>query len=229
MGQTKNFENRKRGHLYGARKGAPQRIYRSMRKHGFENFVFEILEECVDDVVNEREQHWVAHFDSFNPEKGYNMTSGGLQNTHVSDETKKKLSEALKGNKHNLGRVPSYGTRQLLKKCGQITTERRFGLQQVVNETRRCHCGVDFNISYAVNRKRHVKTTCSSACAHKRSHNPETKSKIAKALSSPVRDTLKERIKQGEKLTVLQSTFNVSYSTLKKIKRNVLKEKETIK
>lgn len=119
VGQTKDFTQRKAGHLYGARKGYPQLIYRSIRKHGEENFSFEILEECDDLVIDEREQRWIAHYDSFNSDKGYNLTHGGggrqgyvaseqtrirLRNawakrriTGVSDETKRKMSKALTG------------------------------------------------------------------------------------------------------------------------------------
>lgn len=102
VGQTKNFAKRKAGHLYGARKGCPQLIYRAMRKHGIENFVFEVVEECEDELINEREQHWVTKYDSFN--NGYNMTTGGNQNTRVSDQTKRVLSAKNTG-KNN----PMYG------------------------------------------------------------------------------------------------------------------------
>lgn len=83
VGQTKNFANRKAGHLQLAfhprAVGGERPLYRSMRKHGVDNFAFEVLEECDDSLVDEREQHWVAHFDSFNPEKGYNLTNGGQE------------------------------------------------------------------------------------------------------------------------------------------------------
>ncbi len=97
VGQTKNFNQRKYGHRYAMKKGVERPLYRAMRKYGFENFTFEVLEECTDESINEREQHWVVQFDSFNPERGYNLTSGGNQDTNVSEETKRKLSESLRG------------------------------------------------------------------------------------------------------------------------------------
>lgn len=86
VGQTKSPSKRKATHFYNARKGIARPLYAAIRKHGVENFAFEVLEECIDDVVNEREQYWVAHFDSFNPEKGYNLTSGGNQLIEFSEE-----------------------------------------------------------------------------------------------------------------------------------------------
>jgi len=83
VGQTKNFAQRKAGHLRLARHpravGGERPLYRSMRKHGIGNFTFELLEECEDQFVDEREQYWVVHFDSFNPKKGYNLTNGGQE------------------------------------------------------------------------------------------------------------------------------------------------------
>lgn len=94
IGQTKNPAKRKAGHFYGARKGNQRPLYCSIRKHGTENFVFEVLEECADDLIDECEQRWVAHFDSFNPEKGYNLTSGGSQHFNFSEQSCKKIGEA---------------------------------------------------------------------------------------------------------------------------------------
>lgn len=64
-----------------------------MRKHGVENFKFEVL--CCSlkpEYLDELERHFIVEHNSF--ERGYNMTCGG---DSVSDETRKKLSAALKG------------------------------------------------------------------------------------------------------------------------------------
>lgn len=104
VGQTKDFAARKAGHLYAARKGCKRPLYRAIRKYGEEAFLFEILEECEDVLINEREQYWVSHYDSFNPEKGYNLTSGGNQNYVLSKDTKQKLHDLNIGEKN-----PMYG------------------------------------------------------------------------------------------------------------------------
>lgn len=73
-----------------------------MRELGVENFLFEVLEECVDpQTASEREKHWISHFDSFN--HGYNLTrSGGFTVGNLgrkfSEEHKRKLSESNKKN-----------------------------------------------------------------------------------------------------------------------------------
>lgn len=46
----------------------------SWNKHGADNFVWEILEECSEDVRLVREQWWIDHLQASNPEYGYNIT-----------------------------------------------------------------------------------------------------------------------------------------------------------
>lgn len=104
VGQTKNFPYRKAGHLYAAKRGQEYPLYCSIRKYGVENFKFEVIEECEDDLVNEREQYWIFHYGSINPEKGYNLTTGGNQNFTFSEEVKKRMSENNKGENN-----PMYG------------------------------------------------------------------------------------------------------------------------
>ena len=50
-------------------------IHRAIRKYGIENFSFEVVEECNEDWLNEREIYWVAKLNT--QEDGYNMTPGG--------------------------------------------------------------------------------------------------------------------------------------------------------
>jgi group I intron endonuclease len=103
VGQTKSPPKRKATHFYNARRGIARPLYAAIRKYGVENFSFEVLEECIDEVVNDREQHWVAHFDSFNPEKGYNLTNGGNQLLEFSEEVVQRMRDhhvGMKGRHH---------------------------------------------------------------------------------------------------------------------------------
>lgn len=47
-------------------------LYRAFRKYGIENFSFEVLEECNNSELNEKERYWIKYY---NPE--YNQTIGG--------------------------------------------------------------------------------------------------------------------------------------------------------
>ena len=50
-------------------------LYLAMRKYGVEHFSIEILEECEDNLLNEKEQYWIKKLNSYN--NGYNETLGG--------------------------------------------------------------------------------------------------------------------------------------------------------
>lgn len=50
-------------------------LYSAMNKYGIESFKIEQIEECHDDVVNEREVYWIEYFGTF--KSGYNATVGG--------------------------------------------------------------------------------------------------------------------------------------------------------
>ena len=94
VGQTNKPKKRLWEHINAAKKGKDTLLYYAIRKYGEENFIFEIIEECEDDVVNEREKYWISKFDSF--ECGYNMTSGG-DYFSLSDEAKKKIGDRFRG------------------------------------------------------------------------------------------------------------------------------------
>jgi group I intron endonuclease len=68
----------------------------AIMKYGVDAFSFQILEECKREELNEREVWWIAQLGTLSP-GGYNQTSGGGQGTSISDETKERLSAALKG------------------------------------------------------------------------------------------------------------------------------------
>ena len=75
-------------------------IYKAIRKYGIENFKIEQVEECDNNLLNEREQYWILQFDSyFLNGHGYNMTLGGDGVIKYLDEDILKLwDEGLKAN-----------------------------------------------------------------------------------------------------------------------------------
>ena len=222
VGQTYDFAQRKAGHVYRSKDLTNERpLYRSMRKHGIENFSFDIIEECVDSQVDEREKFWISHYDSTNTNKGYNLEPGGKG---CSDETRRKLSEVLKGNTHCVGRIVSEETRDKLRKCGVITTLRRFGIRESVTENRTCSCGNAFTVTYSPNRKAYVRETCSKKCSHLRQRSAETRSRISVALRFEPSDSLIQAIKINTPLIQLMNEHDVSYSTLKRLKQKIKNE-----
>lgn len=54
-------------------------LSRAFRKYGLENFSFEILEECEQNLLNEKEMYYITLFDSYF--NGYNETTGSTLGT----------------------------------------------------------------------------------------------------------------------------------------------------
>lgn len=97
IGQSVKIEYRWMHYKKNFAKGQPK-LNSSLKKHGHENHTFEIIEECIQELLNEREIHWIKHFDTFDTPHGMNLKIGGEQGL-MSEETIKKMSEAQKGNK----------------------------------------------------------------------------------------------------------------------------------
>jgi group I intron endonuclease len=72
-------------------------LYQAIRKYGFENFVFEILEECTPNQLDEREIYYIAKLQAFGT-NGYNLTPGGRSAARVvvDDKTVLAIIDRLK-------------------------------------------------------------------------------------------------------------------------------------
>jgi group I intron endonuclease len=73
------------------------KIYNSLSKYGFDKHVFEIIEECDNDTLHEREIYWIKYFNCI--EEGLNIRLGNRTGS-LTEDTKQKISAALKGRKN---------------------------------------------------------------------------------------------------------------------------------
>lgn len=78
IGQSIAIKKRWQQHKYEARTGESQApLYLALRKYGIENFSFEVLEECPQELLDEKEAFWIAYYKSNDRDFGYNILSGG--------------------------------------------------------------------------------------------------------------------------------------------------------
>lgn len=79
IGQSRSIETRKRAHyncsLNTSYNGYETKFYRALRKYGYNNFEFSILELCSTEELNDRERHFIEFYNSF--KNGYNSSIGG--------------------------------------------------------------------------------------------------------------------------------------------------------
>lgn len=85
IGSSKNFQKRKIRHLRDLKKGSHHCIYlqRAYSKYGIENFVFEILEECIAVELFDKEKAWI---NKLKPEYNIGGVGGGDNFTNHPDK-----------------------------------------------------------------------------------------------------------------------------------------------
>ena len=95
IGQTiQDVEKRWRRHCSNCENKSA--ISKAIKKYGKDNFTFEVIEENIDNIelLNSLEVHYISVLNTMYP-SGYNLMLGG-DNRTLSDETRKKMSEAKK-------------------------------------------------------------------------------------------------------------------------------------
>ncbi len=98
VGQAVDFDRREK-EWRGSKCYSKGVIDRARTKYGFDNFKVEILRECeTQDELSKWEMYYIKELNTKIP-NGYNLTDGGegLNGYQHTEETRKKLSESLKG------------------------------------------------------------------------------------------------------------------------------------
>lgn len=79
-------------------------FHNAIKKYGWDNIEHIVLKDgLTDEEACIYEQEMIAKYESFNPDKGYNITLGGegMVGVKLSDETKEKLRQANLGKKQS--------------------------------------------------------------------------------------------------------------------------------
>ncbi len=110
IGQAGIFKNRKRGHTCALnnQRHFNMHLQRAFNKYGKDNFNIELIEECLESELDDREVHYVALYKSNQSEYGYNLNSGGNRPV-MHDEVKERISKA------HMGKIVKQSTRDKLR------------------------------------------------------------------------------------------------------------------
>ena len=100
IGQTKNYAKRI-GQYKILHCHKQKRLHNSLKKYGFANHIFTIVEVVDSSISDEREIFWMKYFKCHykDENKGLNLAYGGRHHLHT-DDVKKYLSEINSGGKH---------------------------------------------------------------------------------------------------------------------------------
>ena len=109
VGQTTvSLKLRFQNHLSASRNGKGYIIGKAIRKYGEHNFYIELLEECLQEELNDREMYWISYFKSCNYNFGYNISTGGNVTRTTKELNKTKVIELF-----NSG-IPAYKIAKIL-------------------------------------------------------------------------------------------------------------------
>lgn len=123
IGQSRNLQSRITRHKYRLKNNEHinKHLQNSYNKYGNDSFKYEIIEYCEENILNERECHWILHFNSHNRLYGYNnmIPNPNESKFYHSDETKQKISE--KSKKYSKEELISY-LQEYYYHCGKVPT-----------------------------------------------------------------------------------------------------------
>lgn len=105
IGQSINIKHRKNCHNYDLKNNRHKNPYlqKAYNKNP-EAFKFEVLCICEEKELNDLEIYYINKYKTTNAKYGYNLDKGGNGAGRMSEETKKKISEAKKGNTAMVGK-----------------------------------------------------------------------------------------------------------------------------
>lgn len=151
IGSSSNLKSRKYKHFLGLKnnKHCNYHLQNSYNKYGKENFKWEIIEyikydeniEILKNNLLEREQYYLNLYESYNPEKGYNICSiaGSRLGSEVSEKTKQKISEG------NRGKIVSEESKKKISKNHKKPFLGKHRSEEVKNKISESHRGRIFS------------------------------------------------------------------------------------
>lgn len=132
IGQTIDYEMRIKGHM----KKNSNCLYlkNALKKYGKNKFKFEVVCICFDEDMNKYEIEYIKKFKSLVP-NGYNLKAGGNSGARHHEETKKKISESLKGREGTF--KGKKHTKESKNKMSKIHKGRKLSKEHIrrINET----------------------------------------------------------------------------------------------
>ncbi len=99
IGQSINIERRFVKYKYLSKTSEQQALTRSFNKHGVENHIFEIIEECLSENLNSRERYWQDYYNVMKFGLNCVLTPADGMRMVVSEEIRKKIGDGNRGKK----------------------------------------------------------------------------------------------------------------------------------
>jgi len=196
-----------------------KKLQNSYNKHGIENFIFEIIEECPREMLIEREQYWLDALKSV--DDGYNVCpkAGSSLGRKHSDNTKKKIGLKSKGRIHS---------RERNKKISEANKGRLVGIKNPMYGKK---------VSEETKQKISLSISGNKNPFYGKKHSEETKNKLSKICGKKGRDNPRylptpiiqydmegNIVKEWFDLISIKEDGNFNYKTVSRACRKIIKK-----
>jgi group I intron endonuclease len=104
IGQSIDLEKRKQQYRRGVNYKNQTKLHNSLVKYGFSEHIFEIVQECTVEQLNERERYWQEYYNALVKGLNCRLTETADKSGKLSENTKKKISKANTGEKNGMYR-----------------------------------------------------------------------------------------------------------------------------
>lgn len=184
VGQSVNINKRIKEHFRDSEiEDVKYVIHKAIKKHSIENFYI-IKIKYPKEMLNSMEKYYIELFNTFKG-VGYNCTSGGDSDFNITEETRKKISEANMGCKNSFyGKHHSEETKQILRDSQTGTTHSNETKLKMSNS----HKGKIFSVEWCMNIGNAQRGEKSPTFGIPKT--PEMKKRIS--------DTMKKKAQRGE-------------------------------
>lgn len=206
IGETRKLLKRENQYKFLGCKGQPK-IYNSIKKYGWENFTFEVLEYCsIEDLKSLEYQYHKFYYDVLGKDMMLNLRAGGGGQNFVSDETRKKIGDGNKGEK-------SYMLGKKGEECHNFgrkhTEESKIKMSEAKKGEKSWHFGKKGE-EHPMFGKRHTdETKLKMSELHKdKKHSEETKKKMSETQKNRPREKTYKKISQFTKDGIFIKHFN---------------------
>lgn len=123
IGQSVDIEKRKQQYISGVNYANQTKLRNSISKYGFSEHIFEVVEKCIVERLNERERYWQDHYDVLKKGLNCRLTETTDKSGKLSENTVKKISEAKTGEKNSMyGKMHSEETKAKIRAASLTRT-----------------------------------------------------------------------------------------------------------
>jgi group I intron endonuclease len=139
VGSSKDIERRRKQHF--SKRGGSLGLTRAILKHGIDNFIHEILEECPEEELIKREQHFI---DLLKPQYNLSHIAGRIEHT---PEVRDKLSAAMR----KIWQSEEYRANAIAKKKGIPSWNKGIkSSPETIEKLRASHLGIPHSSEWRI-------------------------------------------------------------------------------